>query len=304
MIKFVGNLSIKRKLLLTLIFPSVISLLFAGLFLILLEIAEFQKNTRDDLSTLATIIGNRSTAALLFQDMELAKENLGVLNTLPAVQAACLYDARGAVFAQLLKNSHEGLTCPLFIEDEKTRFEAVHLLIVQPIVVDAEMLGTVYIHADFTQAYWRKIQFTGLLFLVLVGVTILTFFLTAPLLRLISSPIKILVNIVKAISDTKDYSLRAVKVNNDELGVLVDAFNGLIGTVEAQNQSLTRAKDRYLALYDDNPTMVFNLSECGLILSVNRTGAKQLGLAVEELQGCSVFHFIHPIDLPVMHALV
>ena len=302
--KFVGNLSIKHKLLLTIILPSVISLLFAALFLILLEISEFQKNTRDDLSTLATIIGNRSTAALLFQDMELANENLGVLNTLPAVQAACLYDASGAVFAQLLKNSHQGLACPLSIKDEYTRFENVHLLVVQPIIVDAEMQGTVYINADFTQSYWRKIQFTGLLFSVLVGVTILAFFLTAPLIRLISSPIKRLVNTVKAISDTKNYSLRAVKVNNDELGVLVDAFNDLIGTVETQNQSLTRAKDRYLALYDDNPTMVFNLSERGLILSANRTGAKQLGLTVEALQDCSIYDFIHPDDLPLMYALV
>ncbi len=304
MIKFVGNLSIKRKLLLTLIFSSVISILFVGLFLIVLEITEFQKNARDDLSTLATIIGNRSTAALAFQDLDLAKENLGVLNTQPEVQAACLYDAHGAVFAQLSKNSNEKFTCPLSIGDEKTRFESVNLFIVKPIVVDAEMQGSVYIHADLTQSYWRKIQFTGLLFLVLVGVTILTFFLTTPLLRLISSPLNKLVNTVKAISDTKDYSLRAVKVNNDELGVLVDVFNGLIGTVESQNQSLTRAKDRYLALYDDNPTMVFNLSESGLILLVNRTGAKQLGLTVEELQGSPVFHFIHPDDLPVMHALI
>ena len=301
--KYVGNLPIKRKLLLTLIFPSVISLLFAGLFLIVLEISEFQKNTRDDLSTLATIIGNRSTAALMFHDMELANENLAVLNTLPAVEAACLYDAHGAVFAQLSKNNDKPLSCPLSIKDEKTRFETVHLLVVQPIIVDKEELGNVYIHADFTQAYWRKIEFTGLLFLVLVAVTTLTFFLTAPLLRLISSPIKKLVDTVKTISDTKDYSLRAVKVNDDELGVLVEAFNGLIGTVETQNQSLTRAKDRYLALYDDNPTMVFNLSECGLILSVNRTGAKQLGLAVEELQDCSILDFIHPDDLSIINAL-
>ena len=303
MIKFVGNMSIKGKLLLTLIFPSVVSLLFAGLFLIVLEISEFQKNTRDDLSTLATIIGNRSTAALLFQDMDLAKENLGVLNTLPEVQAACLYDAHGAVFARLSKDNHEKNTCPQSIGDEKTRFESVNLYVVQPIVVDAEAMGSVYIHADYTQAYWRKIQFTGLLFIVLIAVTTLTYFLTTPLLRLISSPIRKLVNTVKAISDTKDYSLRAVKVNNDELGVLVDAFNGLIGTVEAQNQSLTRAKDRYLALFDDNPTMVFNVTESGFILSVNRTGAKQLDMSVEELQGCSVFHFIHPDDLPIMHDL-
>ncbi|MCX7099100.1 MAG: EAL domain-containing protein [Methylococcales bacterium] len=304
MSKRIGNLSIKNKLLLTLIFPGVVSLLFAGLFLIVLEIAEFQKNTRDDLSTLAAIIGNRSTAALMFHDLELANENLGVLNTLPEVQAACLYDAQGVVFAKLLKNNPEVFACPLSVKDEHTRFETVHLLIVQPIVDDKDMLGTVYIHADYTQAYWRKIQFTGLLFLVLMGVSILAFFLSAPLLRLISSPIKKLMNTVKSISDTKDYSLRAVKVNHDELGVLVDAFNDLIGTVETQNQSLTRAKNRYLALYDDNPTMVFNLSEDGLILSVNRTGAKQLGLTVEELQDCLIFHFIHPDDLPIMHGLL
>src|SRR5664280_346914 len=112
MIKFVGNLSIKRKLLLTLIFSSVISLLFAVLFLVVLEITEFQKNARDDLSTLATIIGNRSTAALAFQDVDLAKENLGVLNTQPEVQTACLYDAHGAVFAQLSNNSNEKFPCP------------------------------------------------------------------------------------------------------------------------------------------------------------------------------------------------
>ena len=304
MINRIRSLSIKQKLLLTLIFPSVISLLFAGVFLILLEITEFQKNTRDDLSTLAAIIGNRSTAALLFDDKELVKENLAVLNTLPELQIACLYDARGAVFSKLLKNSAEGLTCPDTIKEEKTRFESVYLFVVQPIVVDAEGLGTVYIHADYTQAYWRKIQFTGLLFIVLVGVSILTFFLSAPLLRLISSPIKKLVMTVKAISETKDYSLRAVKVNNDELGVLVDAFNDLIDTVETQNQALTRAKNRYLTLYDDNPTMVFNLKEDGCILSVNHTGAKQLGLTVEELQDRLVFDFIYPNDLPVMQGLV
>jgi diguanylate cyclase (GGDEF)-like protein/PAS domain S-box-containing protein len=302
--KFIGNLSIKRKLLLTLIFPSVVSLLFTGVFLVVLELAEFQKNTRDDLLMLATIIGNRSTAALLFQDTALANENLGALNALPEVQNACLYDGHGIVFAKFSKKNNEGYACPPTINDEKTQFKTVYLRIVQPIVVEGDRLGTVYIQADFTQSYWQKIKFIGVLFFVLVSVSVLAFFLSAPLLRLISSPIRKLMETVKAISDTKNYSLRAVKVNHDELGVLVDAFNDLIATVETQNQSLTRAKDRYLALYDDNPTMVFNLSDSGFILSVNRTGAKQLGLTVEELQGCPVFNFIHPGDLPIMQGLI
>ncbi|MEI6542797.1 MAG: diguanylate cyclase [Methylococcales bacterium] len=301
---FIGNLSIKRKLLMTLIFPSVVSLFFAGLFLVMLEIAEFQKNTRDNLSTLAMIIGNRSTAALLFQDTTLANENLGVLKALWEVKVACLYDRQGAVFAKLLKVNDAELDCPMAIDDERTEFDTVYLHIVQPIIVDSERLGAVYIYADFRNSYWQKIKFIGELILVLVGASILASFLTSPLLRLISLPVKKLLETVKAISDTKNYSLRAVKVNNDELGVLVEAFNDLIGIVEAQNQSLTRAKDRYLALFDDNPTMVFNLSNAGVILSINRTGAKQLGLTVDEIQDCSVFGFINLDDLLVMEGII
>ena len=81
--------------------------MFAGVLLIVLEISDFQKNTRDDLSTLAQIVGNRSTAALMFEDRDLANENLAVFNNLPDVQTACLYDAQGAVFAQLQKKRDE-----------------------------------------------------------------------------------------------------------------------------------------------------------------------------------------------------
>lgn len=304
MIRFIRNLSINRKLLLILTFSNITSLLIAGVLLIVLEISEFQKNTRDDLSTLARIVGNRSTAALMFGDRDLANENLSVFDNLPDVQLACLYDGQDTVFAQLQKQNDKTSACPLTIKSEMTRFEKVHLHITEPVIVDGAELGTVYVYADLTPAYWRKVQFSGLILLVLAGVSILSFFLSTPLLTLISTPIKKLVDIVKKISDTKDYSLRAAKVNDDELGVLVDAFNGLIGTVGAQNQALTLAKDRYLALYDDNPTMVFNLKLDGRILSVNRTGARHLGLSVEELQDCSIFDFVHGDDLPIMHDLV
>lgn len=303
MISFIRNLSIKRKLLLTVLFPSVLSLVFAGLFLLVLEVGEFKKNSREDLSRLAAMIGNRSTAALAFQDTELAEENLAVLNTQSEVQTACLYGAGNKVFAKLIKNNRKP-DCPLIIKNEKTRFEKLYLSVVQPILVDEEQLGTVYIHADFTQAYWRKIQFIGLLFAVLSGVSIIAFFLTTPLIRIISSPIKKLVHTVTAITDTQDYSLRADKINNDELGVLVDAFNSLISKVYTQNNDLILAKDRYLALYDDNPTMIYNLTEDGLIVSVNRTGSQQLGLNADELENCSIFNFIHPADLTLMQALV
>ncbi|MGZ5013617.1 MAG: CHASE sensor domain-containing protein, partial [Methylobacter sp.] len=201
MTRFIRNLPINRKLLLILTFSSITSLLFAGLLLIVLEITEFQKNTQDDLSTLARMVGNRSTAALMFGDKDLANENLAVFGNVPDVQLACLYDGQGIVFAQLQKqNASE---CPLSIKSELTRFEKDHLHITESINVDGAELGTVYIYADLTRAYWRRIQFSGLILLVLAGVSILSFFLSTPLLKLISSPIKKLVDKVKKISDTK-----------------------------------------------------------------------------------------------------
>jgi diguanylate cyclase (GGDEF)-like protein/PAS domain S-box-containing protein len=304
-IKVIANLPIKRKLLLMVILPNIVSLLVVGFFLLILEITEFQKNTLDDLSAIATVIANRSTAALLYDDKNLARENLSVINALPEVKAACLYDTQGKLFTQLIKDDNELWTCPLLITNELvTKFTDTHLFVVQAIMMDAEQQGTVYIHADFTTAYWRKIQFVGLLFLVLVIVSVLTFFLTTPLLRLIASPINKLVNAAKIISASHDYSLRAVKINNDELGVLVDAFNGLIDTVEQRNLAVLDAKNRYLSLYDDNPSMMFSINALGNILSVNRTCADQIGLTIEELHNHSIFDFIYTIDIPTMSAFL
>lgn len=304
MINMFRQMPVYSKLLLIFLFSALTSLLFVGLSLITLEVGEFQKNSRDDLVFLATIIANRSTAALMFEDKELAEENLAVLNMLPEVQAACLYNAKGTIFAQLLKTGHTEGACPILVTNELSRYENTHLYVIQPIIVDSERQGTVYIHADFAVAYLHKLQFIGFLFLVLGAVSSIAFALSIPLLRRIAAPIKKLVNTVRTISDTKDYSLRAVKHNDDDLGVLVDAFNSLIAKVDLQNQALTDARDRCLALYDDNPTMVFSLTEKGCILSVNLTGAKQLGLTVDELQGCSIFAFIHPDDLPLMHKFI
>jgi diguanylate cyclase (GGDEF)-like protein/PAS domain S-box-containing protein len=287
-----------------LLFSSVVSLLFAGVFLIMLELSEFQRTTKEDLSALAEVIGNRSSAALMFDDRNLAAENLSVFNNFPYVEITCLYGDQNTVFVGLAKNTTADQACPVSIKGEITRFENKQLIVVKTIDMDKEKFGTVYLRADLSIAYWEKIRFVGILFLVLVAVSLMSFLLSKPLLKLISTPVKRLVSVVKKISDTGDYSLRAVKMGNDEMGVLVDSLNSLIETVEIQSHALTQARNRYLTLYDDNPTMVFNISRDGLIFSVNLTGARQLGLTVEELQNCSIFDFIHSDDTPLMQGLI
>lgn len=302
--KTIANLPIKRKLFLIALFPSLLSLSIVSLFLLVLEISEFQQNAFEDLSAIASIIANRSTAAMLYDDKDLAYENLTVVETLTEVHTACIYDQSGTIFAQLLKSYLSEWACPLTSRGIKTKFNKTELSVVQPIQTDGEQHGTVYIHADLTAGYLRKIQFIGILFLVLIGVLVLTFFLVTPLLRLISVPIGKLVEAVKGITASHDYSIRAVKINNDELGVLVDSFNGLIHTVEEQNKFIHQAKDRYLMLYDGNPSIMFNVNQLGNILSVNQTCADQLGLDTNALHQHSIFDFIYTADIPLMGTFI
>lgn len=296
MTKFLRNLSIKKKLIAIQLFSSVFGLVITGLLLLVFQISEFKLTAKNDLSTMAELIGNRSTAALSFDDASLAKENLSFLEQMATVYSACIYDREGQVFTSFKVESYQGVACPDQYNAETSHFNQTLLYVYKPILLDKERLGTIYIYANLQQAFLRKLQSIVLLFIVLLVATVLTFLLTTPLLRVISTPLRKLLNTVNTITDKKDYSQRAIKQNDDELGKLVEAFNQMLVTVEHQNAALTIAKNHYLALYDDNPTMVFHLGAKGEILSVNKFGAKQLDLTSEELINRSIFDFVHPDD--------
>ena len=303
MIKLISNSPIKHKLLLMVIIPNVISLLVISSLVLFLETSEFKQNKLDDFSAIASIIANRSTAALLYDDKETAIENLNVINSLPEAKSACIYNDKGELFSKLIKEANVW-NCPNNISKYITQFINNKLLIVKPIIIDSEQHGTVYLLADFTNAYWKKIKFIVLLCLVLLVVLIFSFLLTTPLLKLISFPIAQLVKAAKEITASHDYSLRTKKINEDELGVLVDSFNSLIDTVESQNLALLRAKDRYLMLYDSNPSMIFNINVSGNILSANKTCSNRLHLDAYQLAKHSIFDFIETGDAMMMQAFI
>lgn len=298
--RFIINLSIKRKLLVIQIISSMVALTLAILFLLILEITEFKQNIQTDMTAMAELIGNRSNAALLFDDPGLANENLKSLESLPLLNSACIYDAQGQIFSQWQISNHNHSiqqACPSIYTGQISYFEHQSLHIFHGILHEKnQVLGVIYLHADLTQAILSKFKFIGLVFGVLLIAMVITFLLITPMLKLISSPILKLVKTLHIIRRTKDYSIQAVKVYNDELGELVDAFNDMIHMVDSQNQALIETKNRYRALYDNNPTMVFYIETGGRITSVNQFGAKLLGLTIKDLIDQSIFDFVYPED--------
>lgn len=293
MSKAFAHLSIKGKLFTIAITSSLFSMLLALVILVTVNVSEVKRKAQDDLAAVAGLIANRSVAAVMFDDPNLAKENLVSLNNLPDLRSACIYTKKGQLFTSLDKQT---TVCPQRSLGLRTYFDKLNLHVYQPMLVDDELVGAVFLTSNLSTAFWRELQFVGVVLIVLFVALFITFLLTAPLLNRVAKPIAQLAKTAQKVSQDHDYSLRASKYSSDEMGILVDAFNDMLDTVEIQNKALVSVKNNYQALYDNNPTMVFNLDMQGQIISVNRFGARQLGLSVEDLQGCAILNFFHPED--------
>ena len=155
----------------------------------------------------------------------------------------------------------------------------------QPIFLDGELIGAISILFDtrnIQNRIYKYIAIVTIIFLITVGVA---FLLSSRLQHVISSPISQLGKTAKYISKHKDYSIRAVKHNDDELGLLVDTFNNMLETIEQQNVAVVATKERYRIMYDYNPAMLFIIDIDGKVLSITQFGAEQSGYTVDEFIG-------------------
>ncbi len=83
-----------------------------------------------------------------------------------------------------------------------------------------------------------------------------------------------------------------------EDGVVTGSIVTFIDITERKRaeEALRTSEERYKALYEDNPFMYFTVDTQGTVLSVNRSGAQQLGYTVEELVGLPVLNLFHEED--------
>jgi signal transduction histidine kinase/CheY-like chemotaxis protein len=99
-------------------------------------------------------------------------------------------------------------------------------------------LGSVAIDGS-TEALYARARTHGGLFLVLAGVSaLITLGLARRIHHRFSDQLLDLAHAANAISTRKDYSIRAVRRSEDEIGILVDTFNHMITQIELREQQL------------------------------------------------------------------
>jgi len=234
--------SIQRKQTWIIMLTCCVALLMACASFVAYELLTFRKQMTLNLTTLAEIIGNNSTAALDFNDEKAAEETLAALRAEPNIVAACLYTKNGEVFARYSRDG-SGTFQPPPMEAPGHEFKDDHLLLFQPVQFKGERIGAVYLKADLQALYARLRQYATNVFMVLVASALAALLVSNRLQRLISEPILHLAKITRVVAVEKDYSVRACKQSEDELGEMIDGFNDMLGQIQVRDHALQKNRD-------------------------------------------------------------
>ena len=194
---------------------------------------------REQVGALAGMVGENVRAALAFDDPQSALRTLQALQTKEEVADAVLTDARGEVFAQVsFQNDEENDT----LESLVRLFSGGRIKVSHEITDGPVTLGKVDLSIRLS-AIWAEL-IRGLLQMSLIALSLgaLAVWLGTRLHRFLSVPILDLARVSNEVSRKQDFSIRAAKEADDEVGALVDGFNGMLSEIEARDAALLQER--------------------------------------------------------------
>jgi signal transduction histidine kinase/DNA-binding response OmpR family regulator len=238
-----NDLSIKRKLTLIMMLTGIIALVLSCASFIVYDQSFSRRAMVQDLSSLAEVIGSNSTAAITFNDPDSATEILAALSARPQITAACIYNIKGKPFAQYDRRDQPLSFRPFAPQQDGSHFVNDRLQLFRSITLDGKVVGFLFLESDLQELHSRLARYSWIVGIIVLASSLLTFLLSSMLQRVISRPIVGLARTARVVSAEKNYSLRATKLGNDEVGLLIDDFNEMLGQIQFRDQELQRHRE-------------------------------------------------------------
>ncbi len=292
----------KIMLVIMLITGVVLFLAFAALFYF--QAYTLRRQSAHELAVVGQITAHNCANAVMFKDEDAAEQILAGLKTMPQIVSARLetMDRQELASFGAARDQIESTRVQSGVQVHRER-----IVFVQPVLLNGKREGTLFLLADLRAMTSQLLRlFGGIFALVLAGSLLFAFVLSSQFERFITNPILSLAGTARAIAVHRDYSVRATKVCADELGVLTDAFNRMLGQIQSQDSALHGAQEklqeqvdalqreiserrraqaahaRLTAILEATPDVVMSSNPDGIPFYLNHAGRQTLGFSGDQ----------------------
>jgi signal transduction histidine kinase/AmiR/NasT family two-component response regulator len=235
--------SLGNKLRFAILGSTLAALVLALATSIVYDLRTWHRGWIADVQAQAQLLGHASADDLVAGDPRGAQEALATLRLQPRLLSAAVYDAQGRLFAGWQAN---GATPPPATLARTDADASADLRVQVPIVEQGRALGTVTVLAR-DELDERIASYAALALVLILLILAATWGLSSWLKAIVTQPLAAMTDIARDAMKDGGLSRRATKVGDDEVGELVDAFNGLLAEIERRRAELEAAaadKDR------------------------------------------------------------
>lgn len=229
--------SVRVKLMLVVLATTFVALTVAAVAMVVYDLRGYRQAWLDDLTAQADIIAHAAAPALAFEDHRTAYESLGMLKERRQILAAALYTPSGMLFASYVIDDDRNARFPAVPARDGYRVDGDELTLWHRVMENNEHLGTVYLRARY-ELRERLRDYVGILSAVMLLSLVVAGAVASWLQTALTAPILSVAEAARKVIERRDYSLRVPKTTDDEVGHLVDAFNGMLSEIGRRAQAL------------------------------------------------------------------
>jgi signal transduction histidine kinase/ActR/RegA family two-component response regulator len=241
MTSWFSRLQIRGKLIVLMLATSAVVLALASAGTLYFQSEGVREDAENDLLVQAQLIIDSADAPLTFDDQPGLEKALEALRTNTNIRTACLYgqsDGPPATYRQ-----PGALPCPEERPPDGVYYETNRIVVTKSDYEGTKRVATMHIRSDLGALERRvRTQVFVILGVMLIALAVAVV-MSARLQRIVADPIVDLSRTASAIASGGDYSVRATRRTQDEIGMLVDAFNGMLQTIQSRDADLSRANE-------------------------------------------------------------
>ena len=197
----------------------------------------------EQLSALAQVVAANSTAAIQFGDAKAAGQTLSAVQKRDDIVGAWIVLPNGQAFAGSDRPPPRFAVPSAAAPHVSGGVWQGTMLLAGAIETDGERLGVVVLEADLTKLMAALAIGFGVSVTFALAAFAVALMFALRMQRAITGPIRDLAQAARVVAQDKRYDIRVATAGADEVGVLSDGFNDMLGQIQSREQALNEHRE-------------------------------------------------------------